>query len=270
MNVCKRYIFTATEKAKFLLDGVILQENILSESVVANILTEIEIFTKTSSTEVVTEDGSNIPRGAHGLHFSKGLLGEVVSDSFILGGVQQLLGNDVYIHQSKVNFKHAFAGESWPWHQDMIYWENGDGIKFPNLVNVAILLDDVTQFNGPLFFVKGSHIFGNLCAADQLSTDWKKDVSAKLPYTVSNETLKKLSKTLSFAAGTGGKGSLLWFHPQIVHASTANLSPFNRTLYLLTYNSCSNVPTLFQRPSFLCSRSFQPVVANTSLTHIKH
>jgi len=51
----------------------------------------------------------------------------------------------------------------------------------------------------------------------------------------------------------GRSGSVLFFHPNVVHGSGNNMSPFNRTLILVTYNSTTNVPHFPEkrRPEFL-------------------
>ena len=70
---------------------------------------------------------------------------------------QRILQDEVYVHQFKVNAKLAFRGEVWEWHQDYIFWRNEDGMPTDNVVTLALFLDEVNEFNGPLLFVPGSH-----------------------------------------------------------------------------------------------------------------
>jgi ectoine hydroxylase len=44
--------------------------------------------------------------------------------------------------------KHAFGGESWAWHQDYVVWKAADNLPQPRVVNVAVFLDEVNEFNG--------------------------------------------------------------------------------------------------------------------------
>ena len=63
----------------------------------------------------------------------------------------------LYMHQFKINGKMAFDGDVWQWHQDYGTWLNDDRMPAERAMNVAIFLDDVNEFNGPLMFIPGSH-----------------------------------------------------------------------------------------------------------------
>ena len=69
----------------------------------------------------------------------------------------ELFGEAVYMHQFKINGKMAFDGDVWQWHQDYGTWQNDDLMPTERAMNVAIFLDDVNEFNGPLMFIPGSH-----------------------------------------------------------------------------------------------------------------
>ena len=61
------------------------------------------------------------------------------------------------MHQFKINGKAAFDGDVWQWHQDYGTWMNDDLMPNARAMNVAIFLDEVNEFNGPLMFIPGSH-----------------------------------------------------------------------------------------------------------------
>ena len=42
--------------------------------------------------------------------------------------LRQLFGEDVYVHQFKLNAKAAFEGDVWQWHQDYGTWARDDGM----------------------------------------------------------------------------------------------------------------------------------------------
>ncbi len=71
--------------------------------------------------------------------------------------VTQVFGEDVYMHQFKINGKQAFDGDVWQWHQDYGTWRADDAMPDARAMNVAIFLDEVNEFNGPLLFIPGSH-----------------------------------------------------------------------------------------------------------------
>src|SRR6266853_4492474 len=62
--------------------------------------------------------------------------------------VKQVFGEDVYMHQFKINGKMAFDGDVWQWHQDYGTWKNDDLMPEARAMNVAIFLDEVNEFNG--------------------------------------------------------------------------------------------------------------------------
>ena len=68
--------------------------------------------------------------------------------------VKQLLGGDVYMHQFKINAKAAFNGDVWQWHQDFGTWHRDDEMPEPRAMNIALFLEDVTEFNGALMFIR--------------------------------------------------------------------------------------------------------------------
>ena len=53
----------------------------------------------------------------------------------LLNPVRQLLKDDVYIHQSRINPKQGFgAGASWEWHQGYPPWRTIDGMGEPRCI----------------------------------------------------------------------------------------------------------------------------------------
>ena len=100
----------------------------------------------------------------------------------------QLLDEDVYMHQYKVNAKAAFDGEVWQWHQDFGTWHRDDEMPEPRAMNIAVYLDDVTPANGPLLFIPGSHKDGTLPAGHDIET-----TSYPL-WTLDRETVTRLAE----------------------------------------------------------------------------
>ena len=93
-----------------------------------------------------------------GLHLRDPLFARLVRDPRLVAPAQQILGDDdLYIQQVKVNAKEAFTGEQWQWHYDFATHHREDGVPEPLALNLHIFLDEVTEFNGPLIFIPGSH-----------------------------------------------------------------------------------------------------------------
>jgi ectoine hydroxylase len=179
----------------------------------------------------------------------------------LLGAVTQLLGGDVYVHQSKVNLKASFGGDQWEWHQDFVYWLQADGIREPQLLNAAVFLDDVTEYNGPLTFIPGSHRDGTLAgtrsddmpAGYEDAPAWVATLTANEQFRIRPEIIEDLARRNGLASPKGPAGSVLLFHPNLLHSSGPNISPFRRAMLIYVYNRVSNrpAPVANPRPSFL-------------------
>jgi len=212
----------------------------------------------------VREEGSGLVRAIHGSHLVSALLDRVTRLPRLVDPALDLLGDDLYVYQFKVNFKRAFGGEVWPWHQDYVYWHQEDGMREPHAMNVAIYLDEVSEFNGPLMFVPGTHSRGLVDAPDGEpdEEDWRSHVSASLKYTLERATLERAVAERGIVAPKGPAGTVLVFHPNIYHASVPNLSPIDRTMLIVTYNRVDNAPDPHsKRPEFLVSRDPTPLQA---------
>lgn len=182
--------------------------------------------------------------------------------------VEDLLGEQLYMHQFKINGKMAFEGDVWQWHQDYGTWLNDDMMPTERAMNVAIFLDDVTEHNGPLMFIPGSHKKGVIDAKHDLTT-----TSYPL-WTVDNDLIRQLVQR---AGGPGGfdaagrrvpggivspkgpAGSMILFHSCLVHASGSNLSPFNRVSVYLSLCAVSNHIRRHKRPEYIAHRDFTPI-----------
>jgi ectoine hydroxylase len=120
-------------------------------------------------------------------------------------------------------------------------------------MNVAIFLDEVNEFNGPLMFIPGSHRLGVLDAEHDTTT-----TSYPL-WTINHETIAKLVDRGGIVAPKGAPGSMILFHGCLVHASSSNLSPWNRVSVYLSLCAVSNHIRRFKRPGYIAHRDFTPI-----------
>jgi ectoine hydroxylase len=167
----------------------------------------------------------------------------------------QLLDGPVYMHQYKINAKAAFDGEVWQWHQDYGTWARDDLMPEPRAMNIAVFLDDVSEFNGPLMFIPGSHKGGKLDAGHDLKT-----TSYPL-WTLDNDTVARLVDEGGMVAPKGKAGSVLMFHCNLVHCSPANISPWDRTIVYLSLCHVDNHIRRFKRPEWIAHRDFTAIEA---------
>ena len=118
----------------------------------------------------VRERGSDAVRTNFGAHMYSEPFARLARHPRMVEPVEDLFGEQLYMHQFKINGKMAFEGDVWQWHQDYGTWMNDDMMPTERAMNVAIFLDDVNEFNGPLMFIPGSHKKGVIDAKHDLTT----------------------------------------------------------------------------------------------------
>lgn len=243
--------------------GYGLYENCFSENEISLIKKNIDHYISKRDYGVVYEDNGSTIRGVHGLHKKEVFFNSLVKDARILNLAEEYLGTKCYLHQFKVNYKRAFKGEPWPWHQDFPFWNEGDGILNSRLINIAVLLDDASMLNGPLCFIPKSHLLGNLSVKVNNKKTWENDISRTLTYQVEKHDVEKLTISNDVEFLTGKSGDVFLFDPLVVHSSGTNSSAYDRRLLILTYNSVDNLPVKpkHSRPSFLTSDDYTPLTA---------
>ncbi len=177
----------------------------------------------------------------------------LASDERLVKPVAQLFGEDVYLHQFKINAKAAFTGEVWQWHQDFPTWHQDDGMPEARAMNIAIFLDDVLPINGPLMLVPRSHKSGALESSHDTQT-----TSYPL-WTLDKKTVTEMVERNGIVTPTGQAGGVLMFHANVVHGSAGNITPYPRRIVYLTLSAVSNAIKKPTRPEFIAHQDFTPV-----------
>ncbi|MEO0493438.1 MAG: phytanoyl-CoA dioxygenase family protein [Actinomycetota bacterium] len=247
--------------------GYLLVEGVFDDAEVERFRAQVPGIFADDSPARVLEEGTETVRMTHGHHKTNAVFGDLVRDPRVLLPARAVLDDDVYVHQFKLNAKAAFDGEIWAWHQDFVFWHHEDGMPEPRTVNAAVFLDDVHEFNGPLIVMPGTHLAGrhDEDARDTGLTDddpdWMSHLTVDLKYELGRETIERYAGESEMVAPKGVAGSVLFFSPAIFHGSAPNMSATDRTMALISYNSCENhlldVPE--PRPWFLAERDFTPV-----------
>jgi ectoine hydroxylase len=167
------------------------------------------------------------------------VLDKLLRDKRVVDVMQQLLGGEVYVHQSRVNFRPGFGEKPFPWHTDFETWHVEDGMPRMKAISVSIGLDETSEFNGPLMFVPGSHRKFVSCAkSDRQATESTDAPAAGLP---SQDTVTRLvEEGGGLTMPKGPAGSLLLFDSNILHGSAGNISPYPRTNLFIAYNRTDN------------------------------
>lgn len=246
---------TDSQREQFDRDGYLFLPECFSREEAAVLRREADVVYATDREEVWREKDGSTPRTAFAAHHYNEAFRRLGAHPRLIEPVEQLLDGKLYMHQYKVNAKAAFDGDVWQWHQDFGTWHRDDGMPEPRAMNIAVFLDDVTEFNGPLMFIPGSHKEGVVEAGHDLAT-----TSYPL-WTLDKEKITELAEKGGIVAPKGPAGSVIMFHGCLVHASSPNISPWGRTIVYLSLCETSNHITKFQRPEWIAHRDFTPIEA---------
>ncbi|MER5371394.1 phytanoyl-CoA dioxygenase family protein [Streptomyces sp. NPDC002722] len=240
--------------------GFLMLESLLDPQEVDTLRKALERDAKIPGPQVVTEGSGPEVRAVYSSHQRQPAYAGLIRDPRVLLPVQQLLTADVYVYQFKINAKPAFGGDKWAWHQDYLAWRLADGLPTPRQVNIGVFLDDVTEFNGPVIFLPGSHR-GGLVREGRSSTAKSDQHLDPDDISLNPQQLAELVDRHGMTSPKGPAGSVMLFSPQIVHGSAPNMSPFARRLLITTYNDTANLPQPkgTPRPDYVVCRDTEPL-----------
>jgi ectoine hydroxylase len=208
---------------------------------------------------VVLEPGSRAVRSLFRLHQTSDTFAAVARDPRLVDVARQVLGGDVCVHQSRINFKPALDGKEFFWHSDFETWHVEDGMPRMRAVSVSLSLTPSTEFNGPLLLVPGSHKTFVRCVGATPENHHEKSLRKQEYGVPSAEALTTLVEQGGMAAAKGPAGTAVFFDCNTMHGSAGNLAPFPRTNFFIVYSSVENrLVRPFggrpPRPAFLADR----------------
>ena len=259
---------TAQQKTTFERDGYLFLPGHFSPEETALLSAEVPALYARHEAYNVREKGSEAVRTNFAAHLYSAPFARLARHPRMIKPVEQLLGDKLYMHQFKINGKMAFEGDVWQWHQDYGTWKNDDLMPTERAMNIAVFLDAVNEYNGPLMFIPGSHKRGVLEAGHDLSTTsyplWTIDHALIAQLVARAGGAGRFDAEGRYVPGgivspKGPAGSMIVFHSCLVHASTSNLSPWNRVSVYLSLCAVSNHIRRFKRPEYIAHRQFEGI-----------
>ena len=151
---------------------------------------------------------------------------EVMSDSGVSDCVAELIGPNIKYHHSKVNSKLPGAKTAVKWHQDFPFTPHSND----DLITALLMVDEVTEENGPLQILPGSH-------KGQIHDLWHDGVFTG---SVSDEVTANCVANAKSCIGPAGSVCLM--HTRLLHGSSANHSDRPRTLFIAVYSAEDALP----------------------------
>jgi ectoine hydroxylase len=234
-------------------DGFLILPGLFSGAEVAVLREAMERVFKQDSPGNIREKKSQVVRMAMGLSQRDEVFAKLARHPRIIEPAQQIAGPQLYLQQSKINVKAAFDGEAWQWHQDFSTHHVDDGVPKPLALNLHVFIDEVNEFNGPLYFIRGSHRFGP-------ARSFHDTASTSYPlWVVEQDTVRELSKYKGLVSATGPVGTALIFGDCLVHGSPPNFSPWHRAIFSIIVNPIANSYTHSQRPDYIHHRALTPI-----------
>ncbi len=151
---------------------------------------------------------------------------DVMASSRMTDYVADLIGPNVKFHHSKINSKLPGAATKVKWHQDFPFTPHSND----DLVTALLLLDDMTEENGALEVLAGSH-------RGALHTLWH---NGAFTGSIEEKTADEMQSRSALCLGPAGSVCLM--HTRLAHGSKPNLSAMPRTLFICVYSAEDAVP----------------------------
>ena len=192
------------------------------------------------------------------------LFARVLADARLVEVARRLLGDAVYIHQSRVNLKPALKGKEFFWHSDFETWHVEDGMPRMRALSCSIALTDSTEFNGPLMVIPGSQNWYVACVGETPEHHYEQSLRRQEYGTPDGKSLRRLVDGGGIVAPKARAGTVVLFECNMMHASGVNLSPYPRSNVFVVYNSVDNALEApygvdEPRPSYIANRDPTPI-----------
>lgn len=217
-------------------NGYLAVENVLTESEVDALRRVTDEFVEesrgvTEHTDVFDLEPGHTPENPRLRRLKNPIEHHEVYDQTIrhdgiLSIVEQLIGKGVRTNGNKLNMKLPSFGSAVEWHQDWAFYPHTND----DLLAVGVCIDDMTEENGCLLVVPGSHKGELISHHEDGVFVGAVSVPGYDPDNVAKITVKA--------------GGITIHHARTLHASTPNHSQNPRRLLLFQYCSIDSWPLL--------------------------
>ncbi|MDX1443291.1 MAG: ectoine hydroxylase [Gammaproteobacteria bacterium] len=217
--------------------------------------------------ETVVEPYSGDVRSIFAVHEISNVIRKLCTDVRVVRIAEQILGSQVYFHQTRINYKPGFGGHGFYWHSDFETWHAEDGMPNMRAVSCSISLTPNTEYNGPLMVIPGSHRDFIGCVGRTPEQNYKESLKNQEFGTPDPDSLQRLYKRGGIVSPTGSMGLVTFFDCNLMHGSNSNITPLPRSNVFMVFNSIENQPVEpFEapapRPEFIGKRSgIRPIEA---------
>jgi ectoine hydroxylase len=264
----ERGMLTPEELAAHERDGFVTVEQLLTRDEVAGYAAELDRLATDEGVRAdertIVEKASNSVRSIFEVHRLSEAIAALVADERVAGRARQILGSDVYVHQSRINYKPGFGGGGFYWHSDFETWHAEDGMPAMRAVSISISLTENYLHNGCLMIMPGSHRTFVSCVGETPDDHFRESLREQEIGTPDPDSLTALADRNGIAMLTGPPGSATLFDSNCMHGSASNITPYPRSNIFIVFNSVENplVDPFYApapRPDYIAAREVRPV-----------
>ncbi|MCW2716813.1 ectoine hydroxylase [Pseudonocardia sp.] len=261
-------LLSADDLASHQRDGFITVPQLLTPDEVTLYSAELDRLATNAGVKAdertIVEKTSQQVRSVFEVHKLSDAVAKLVADERVAGRARQILGSDVYVHQTRINYKPGFGGGGFYWHSDFETWHAEDGMPSPRAVSISISLTENFAHNGCLMIMPGSHRTFVSCVGETPADHYKESLREQEIGTPDRESLTTLADAHGIQMLTGAAGSATLFDSNCMHGSGSNITPYPRSNIFVVFNSVEN--TLVEpfsapspRPTYIGARDFTPL-----------
>ena len=253
---------TTSDLAAYERDGFLSLEELVDDDDLVRLRREVDRLlaaAEPGDERIIAERGSDHIRSIFEVHRRSDVFADLAADPRLMTMATQILGSDVYLHQSRLNLKPGFRGREFYWHSDFETWHVEDGVPSMRMVSCSISLTPNTEHNGPLMLIPGSHRRYVRCVGETPPEHFRQSLKNQQYGVPDRAALTELVRRAPIESVTGPAGTAVFFDCNAMHGSAGNITPLPRHNVFMVFNSVANklvapfggTPA---RPDFLAER----------------
>src|SRR5690606_27763293 len=240
----KKGPLTREQVRQYDRDGFLELDGLFSAAEINTLVAELDRLREApvgiNRDTLILEPDSEELRSIFAIHAQSLLFARLAADERLAGIARYLLGDEVYIRQSRLNYKPGFFGKEFYWHSDFETWHVEDGMPRMRALSMSISLTQNTEYNGPLMIIPGSHRRYVRCVGATPDDHYKQSLRRQEYGVPDPESLQSLFEEGGIATTKGSAGKVVLFDCNSMHGSNSNISPLPRSIVFLVYNSVTN------------------------------
>ena len=260
---------TAAQIAEYEKKGFLFLDDIFTQYELDAMISEMHRMREDSSIkqreESITEQESGAVRSIFSLHTLSDVFAKLAQDPRLVAIAEYLLGERVYIHQSRLNYKPGFSGKEFYWHSDFETWHTEDGMPRMRALSMSIALTKNESQNGPLMLIPGSHKRYVSCVGATPKNHYLFSLKKQEFGVPDEQSLTQMVREGGIETATGPLGRITLFDCNTMHGSNGNITPYPRSNLFFVFNGLSNrvvepFSSTETRPEYISARdSIKPL-----------